>query len=57
MNDFKTAATMNGGQRARYLKTGGFIAFVILVLYFIAPRDGLARAGGMSHTKGIGEAY
>lgn len=46
MNDFKTAATMNGGQRARYLKTGGFLAFLALVLYLIAPRDGLARAGG-----------
>ncbi|KAF2438994.1 guanosine-diphosphatase [Karstenula rhodostoma CBS 690.94] len=54
MNDFKTAATMNGGQRARYLKTGGFIAFVILVLYFIAPRDGLARAGE-SFSKGQGQ--
>ncbi|KAL5465770.1 hypothetical protein PMIN07_003908 [Paraphaeosphaeria minitans] len=47
MNDFKTAANMNGGQRARYLKTGGLIAFVLLVLYMIAPSDGLARAGGM----------
>lgn len=46
MNDYKTAATMNGGQRARYLKTGGIIAFVLLVLYFIAPRDGLTRASG-----------
>lgn len=47
MNDYKTAATMNGGQRARLLKTGGIISFIVLILYFIAPRDGLARAGGM----------
>lgn len=46
MNDYKTAATMNGGQRARFLKTGGIVAFIVLVLYLIAPRDGLARAGG-----------
>ena len=46
MNDYKTAATMNGGQRARFLKTGGIVAFIVLVLYIIAPRDGLARAGG-----------
>ncbi|OAG03113.1 uncharacterized protein CC84DRAFT_1097332 [Paraphaeosphaeria sporulosa] len=52
MNDFKTAATMNGGQRARYLKTGGFIAFVLLVLYFIAPSDGLARAESFSKGQG-----
>lgn len=51
MNDFKTAATMNGGQRARFLKTGGLIAFVVLVLYFVAPRDGLAG----SFSKGQGQ--
>lgn len=37
---------MNGGQRARFLKTGGIIAFIVLILYFIAPKDGLSRAGG-----------
>ena len=47
MNDYKTAATMNGGQRARYLRIGGIIAFIVLILYVIAPRDQLARAGGM----------
>jgi guanosine-diphosphatase len=47
MNDLKNG-TMNGGQRARYLKTGGIIAFIFLVLYFIAPRDSITRAGGMS---------
>lgn len=45
MNDLKNGA-MNGGQRARYLKTGGIIAFIVLVLYFIAPSDSLQRAGG-----------
>jgi guanosine-diphosphatase len=43
MGDFKGSAMMNQGQRLRYLKTGGVIAFVLLVLYFIAPRDGLSR--------------
>ncbi|KAF2466162.1 uncharacterized protein BDR25DRAFT_238032 [Lindgomyces ingoldianus] len=41
MNDLKGAA-MNQGQRTRYLKTGGIIAFILLVLYFIAPRDGIS---------------
>lgn len=43
MSDFKGSAMMNQGQRLRYLKTGGIIAFVLLVLYFVAPRDGLSR--------------
>ncbi|KAF1957713.1 hypothetical protein CC80DRAFT_32570 [Byssothecium circinans] len=43
--DYKNGA-MNGGQRARILKTGGIIAFIVLALWYIAPRDGLARAGG-----------
>lgn len=34
---------MNQGQRLRYIKTGGIIAFILLVLYFIAPRDGLSK--------------
>jgi guanosine-diphosphatase len=46
MTDFKGGA-MNGGQRSRFLKTGGIIAFIILLLWYIAPRDGFARAGGM----------
>lgn len=47
MGDYKGSAIMNQGQRLRYLKTGGVIAFILLVLYFVAPRDGLARAGGV----------
>jgi guanosine-diphosphatase len=44
MNDHKGSAVMNQGQRLRYLKTGGIIAFILLVLYFIAPRNGLPSA-------------
>lgn len=47
MGDYKGSAMMNQGQRLRYLKTGGVVAFILLVLYFVAPRDGLSRAGGM----------
>ena len=43
MGDYKGSATMNQGQRLRYLKTGGVIAFILLVLYFVAPRDGLSK--------------
>jgi guanosine-diphosphatase len=50
MSDYKGSAIMNQGQRLRYLKTGGIIAFILLVLYFIAPRDGFSKvthpAGG-----------
>ncbi|KAL1302299.1 hypothetical protein AAFC00_002714 [Neodothiora populina] len=31
---------MNQGQRARYIKTGGILAFVLLVLFYISPRSG-----------------
>jgi hypothetical protein len=43
MGDYKNGSTMNQGQRLRYLKTGGVIAFILLVLYFVAPRDGFAK--------------
>lgn len=33
-------ASMTGGQRARLLKTGGVIAFVVLLLYLFTSRDG-----------------
>lgn len=42
MNDIKSAA-MNQGQRTRYIKTGGVIAFILLILYFVAPKDAIAR--------------
>ena len=44
MGDYKGGSIMNQGQRLRYLKTGGLIAFVLLALYFIAPRSGLSRS-------------
>lgn len=37
---------MTGGQRARLLKTGGVIAFVVLLLYLFTSRDG-AGVGDM----------
>jgi hypothetical protein len=43
MGDYKSGSTMNQGQRLRYLKTGGVIAFILLILYFVAPRDGFAK--------------
>jgi hypothetical protein len=45
MGDYKGSSIMNQGQRLRYLKTGGVIAFILLVLYFIAPSSGLSRGG------------
>lgn len=47
MNDYKNGTVMNQGQRLRYLKTGGVIAFILLILYFVAPRDSFSRAGGV----------
>jgi guanosine-diphosphatase len=38
MNDFK-GAVMNQGQRSRYLKTGGILAFIVLILFYISPRS------------------
>ncbi|GAB7354152.1 hypothetical protein MBLNU459_g4710t1 [Dothideomycetes sp. NU459] len=43
MQDSKSA-WMNQGQRARYIKTGGIVAFVLLLLFYIAPRS--AGSGG-----------
>ncbi|KAF2025193.1 guanosine-diphosphatase [Setomelanomma holmii] len=43
MGDYKGSAIMNQGQRLRFLKTGGVIAFILLILYFVVPRDGLSR--------------
>jgi hypothetical protein len=52
MTDYKGGAVMNQGQKVRYLKTGGIIAFILLVLYFIAPRDGLSRGRQQQLTVG-----
>jgi hypothetical protein len=43
MGDYKGSSIMNQGQRLRYLKTGGVIAFILLILYFVAPRDGFSK--------------
>ena len=42
MNDYKNGGAMNQGQRVRYLKTGGIIAFILCLLYFFVPRDGVS---------------
>ncbi|KAF2259266.1 guanosine-diphosphatase [Lojkania enalia] len=53
MTDFKGAG-MNQGQKLRFLKTGGIIAFVLLIFYFfVVPRDGIA--GGLPTAGGDGQ--
>jgi len=47
MNDIKVAG-MNQGQRMRYLKAGGIIAFICLIFFFLAPKERLG--GGMQIT-------
>ena len=45
--------SMTGGQRSRYLKTGGFIALVLFLLYLFSSRggDGVRDiVNGMSET-------
>jgi hypothetical protein len=49
MGDYKSSSIMNQGQRLRYLKTGGVIAFILLALYFLAPRDGLSKGMKPGH--------
>ncbi|KAF2762743.1 putative guanosine-diphosphatase [Pseudovirgaria hyperparasitica] len=44
MNEFKA---MNQGQRNRYLKAGGLLAFILIIFYFLAPSR--AALGGQSH--------
>jgi guanosine-diphosphatase len=53
MGDYKGSAIMNQGQRLRYLKTGGVVAFILLILYFVAPRDGLSRGRQKSRRLGV----
>ena len=47
MYEGKRAAWMNHGQRARYVKTGCVVAFVLILLYYISPTrgDGTTSAG------------
>ena len=56
MNDYKNGA-MNQGQRVRYLKTGGIIAFILCLLYFFAPRDGISRGECTASPPGIWGLY
>ncbi|KAK4546311.1 Guanosine-diphosphatase [Oleoguttula mirabilis] len=44
MADRARAAWMNQGQRARYIKTGCLITFVLLVLYYVIPGSGTASS-------------
>lgn len=47
-------ASMTGGQRSRFLKTGGIIAFVVLLFYIFSSRDGAAGVKGLvRHTGAI----
>ena len=41
---------MTGGQRSRYLKTGGVIAFVILLFYLLGSRNGAGVKEFVKHT-------
>ncbi|KAL1628112.1 Guanosine-diphosphatase [Neofusicoccum ribis] len=48
MNDYKIgggSSTMNQGQRTRYLKAGGIIAFIFIVFFFLAPGHREPAAG------------
>ena len=47
-------ASMTGGQRARLLKTGGVIAFVVLLLYLFTSRGG---AGVRDVVEGMSNFY
>lgn len=45
MSEKARTAWMNQGQRARYLKTGAIVAFVLLVLYYISPTTTSSTSG------------
>ena len=42
---------MTGGQRSRYLKTGGVIAFLVLIFWLLSSRDGAAGVKGLVNHK------
>ncbi|OQO14190.1 putative guanosine-diphosphatase [Cryoendolithus antarcticus] len=52
MSEKISAAYMNQGQRSRYLKTGGIVAFVLLVLYCLVPSSQTPGSGLVSVGKG-----
>ncbi|KAK3066400.1 Guanosine-diphosphatase, partial [Teratosphaeriaceae sp. CCFEE 6253] len=45
MKDHVTAAWMNQGQRARYIKTGCVVALVLLALFYLVPGSGSTSGG------------
>ncbi len=47
-------ASMTGGQRSRLLKTGGIIAFIVLLFYIFSSRDGAAGVKGLVRHTGTG---
>lgn len=55
MNEYKVgggsgSSTMNQGQRTRYLKAGGIIAFILIIFFYLAPGHS-QTAGGTSSPK------
>ena len=42
-------ASMTGGQRSRFIKTGGIIAFIVLVFYLFTTRDGAGVKDLVNH--------
>ncbi len=42
-------ASMTGGQRSRFLKTGGIIAFIVLLFYLLSSRDAAGVKGLVNH--------
>lgn len=47
-------ASMTGGQRARFFRTGGIIAFIVLLFYIFSSKDGAASVKGLvRHTGAI----
>lgn len=46
MSDRVSTAWMNQGQRARYVKAGCLVAFVLLVIYYLAPTSSYAPSVG-----------
>ncbi|KAF4307707.1 Nucleoside phosphatase GDA1/CD39 [Botryosphaeria dothidea] len=56
MNDYKvgggSSSTMNQGQRTRYLKAGGIIAFILIIFFYLAPGHSQSAAGSTSKFPG-----
>ncbi|KAK5119021.1 Guanosine-diphosphatase [Meristemomyces frigidus] len=54
MSERVRATWMNQGQRARYIKTGCLIAFVILVLYYVVPSGYIPTANNVPSVGKVG---